>query len=503
MGAVIKIDAAIQPFLLATSVTKKIDHYTILGDEMNETISIWGTCTSRDIFGIGLRDGENLSEGGYRIERYVQGNHPFSAISKSVALKEAGENSLVLNEVCAGNAEFHKRMLNFAVNKGVFDYFASVHSDYFMLDAGPFRYDLLKYNVHSENSQGYPLGSSYIENRYKPPLRKLKEYGVIPKEDEVIYPQDLPEDKVEAFMEIFSEKIHQIYDEEEIILNEIIPCFLYINNRTFQCFDTRNIPNYYRDTDRDTINYYFIWYKKIFPRAHVIEFPDFVPGDGAHKWGRNPFHYVQEYYDYALAAVDVIVQEKLPPDEEKRKLQDLKNRCQDKIWEKYESMLVSTIKEFSIALTIKDFWGKKSLCTYYDTARIDLKDAGSGDNHLKILEISDPNARVQNPAWFNKNGVGTEITFKKRKFNIRFLCCGNGTLQVALRGMDVRDEKKNRIRVWILYKDFAVNEETIFSEPKAVWHDQPFKYERKVNDGEEISISVAFEPIYNGEEFKT
>lgn len=74
----------------------------------------------------------------------------------------------------------------------------------------------------------------------------------------------------------------------------------------------------------DRMKLCFDYVKEYLKGCHIIEFPDNVVGDINHKWGRALLHYVQEYYDYALKAVDIITQNTDGNVDEKVALEQLK-----------------------------------------------------------------------------------------------------------------------------------------------------------------------------------
>ena len=103
-------------------------------------ISILGICVLRDIFGLHINDGD------YQIERFVQSVSPISTVSETMLQRDIKQEDKEVESIFQGLTNFYKRNLMLDLNKYVFSYFSVVHSDYFMIDAGACRYDLLKWS---------------------------------------------------------------------------------------------------------------------------------------------------------------------------------------------------------------------------------------------------------------------------------------------------------------------------------------------------------------------
>ena len=123
-------------------------------------------------------------------------------------------------------------------------------------------------------------------------------------------------------------------------------------------------------------------------------------------------------------------------------------------------------------------------------ARIDIKNEGSAANDIKILEISDADAKIISPSWMRGNGNGKLITSKAGALRIRVKCSGAGTLRLSLRGENLTGPDGKRIPVRVEYLSFAAGREKIFSNPRIIWHDRPFKFEKEVKDGQIVTFRV-------------
>lgn len=94
----------------------------------------------------------------------------------------------------------------------------------------------------------------------------------------------------------------------------------------------------------DRMKLCFDYVKEYLKGCHIIEFPDNVVGDINHKWGRALLHYVQEYYDYALKAVDIITQNTDGNVDEKVALEQLKVSYEKILQNKYGEILRKTLE---------------------------------------------------------------------------------------------------------------------------------------------------------------
>ena len=132
----------------------------------------------------------------------------------------------------------------------------------------------------------------------------------------------------------------------------------------------------------------------------------------------------------------------------------------------------------------------------YVTARIDLKNYGTPTNNLKIIKNSDTSANVFKPGWFkNKLGIGTVVQSKDGLLNLRIKCINKGKFNITLRGVDFRDNSNQRIPIFINYTYLKVENELILNKPVSVCHDQPFVFEKEVDDGEIVNMTVKWTVI--------
>lgn len=130
------------------------------------------------------------------------------------------------------------------------------------------------------------------------------------------------------------------------------------------------------------------------------------------------------------------------------------------------------------------------------TARIDIKNKNSSNNSIKPIEISDKNAFLDLPDWFNDaSGEGFILTSKNGEINFKFKCINDGKLIIWLRGIDIRDKNNHRFPIFINYTEFTVNNQNILEEDVLVSHDSPFIFSKNVFDSEIINIHLKWRPF--------
>lgn len=184
-------------------------------------------------------------------------------------------------------------------------------------------------------------------------------------------------------------------------------------------------------------------------------------------------------YCYAVLAIAQIIRE---VEESKRKvpiIQNMDNAIKNQQYNK-------DIQE----IDLRDHDYIKNLIT----ARIDIKNQTNESNDIKIKSI-DKMVSISNPKWFCNNGKGYVLHSQKGSLDICFVCVGDGNLTIYLRAKDVRDEHGNRLPIFVNYKSFRLNGQEMLSASKECSHDKPYKYERKVEDGDSIQIHIEWEPL--------
>lgn len=143
----------------------------------------------------------------------------------------------------------------------------------------------------------------------------MVDQSIIPPPAKFIKFEDLPIDFIEEKIAEFSAKIKDIYDVGNVILLEVHPAFLLLNNRNnellgFNVAKTKIL--------EEKLHLCFELSLKYLNGCHVIRSSKIVLGNANHKWGIHNLHYQYEYYTkYFLKCVDIITQVVSPLEEER------------------------------------------------------------------------------------------------------------------------------------------------------------------------------------------
>ena len=305
------------------------------GEPAFRHISILGSCIARDVFSM------HENDGGFKIDRFVQANSPVCLEAGSIfTLEICGETEKRIDELISALKSFDRRMLKVEWKKETFSYLAEAKSDFIILDTVTLRWDMLRHCSEL---------NSYITTYFRKEINALLKEGLIYPDAEEISLFQIPDEEFEGYMENYVRHVLELYDESCIILLEVAPVPFAAGKSVITTFDEARNRKWEANLARG-----FAFLKKRLPGAHVIEFPQGVLADEHHKWGRAPLHFVQEYYDYSLEAVEIITGRFLSPDAEKASLKELKEKYNEIFRQKYTPLFVKYIN---------DLREKERLCT--------------------------------------------------------------------------------------------------------------------------------------------
>ena len=120
--------------------------------------------------------------------------------------------------------------------------------------------------------------------------------------------------------------------------------------------------------------------------------------------------------------------------------------------------------------------------------RIDVKNYGASDNDIVV---TGKNIKTNKPKWFiNEKGVGAVIETSNSRQKLSIKIIKDGKLQFSFRGQDKKNSKGVRMPVWIDYKSIKIDGKEILSSPIKTWHDEPYRYEMAVKDGQTIGVEI-------------
>ncbi|MBR4905118.1 MAG: glycosyltransferase [Selenomonadaceae bacterium] len=129
------------------------------------------------------------------------------------------------------------------------------------------------------------------------------------------------------------------------------------------------------------------------------------------------------------------------------------------------------------------------------TARLDIKlQTEQGD--FQIVSVSDEKAKIEKPAWFQKDGIGYIIQSHIGKLKLVARATAEGKFSFRFGGISVYNpkDKTKRIPHWVGYTKFVVNDKVIFDKLTPAWHDKPYKYNIDAKAGEEITVQAEWLP---------
>ena len=132
----------------------------------------------------------------------------------------------------------------------------------------------------------------------------------------------------------------------------------------------------------------------------------------------------------------------------------------------------------------------------YLESRIDIKNYGTENNNIVLLNSSDSSLNITQPSWFNDDrGIGSVVTGVKGDLDLSFKCVNDGKLMIGFKSIDFRDKYGNRVPIYLDYTEILINDELVVDGSQVSWHDSPFIFEKDVNDEDIINIKVKWCPI--------
>ena len=137
----------------------------------------------------------------------------------------------------------------------------------------------------------------------------------------------------------------------------------------------------------------------------------------------------------------------------------------------------------------------------YMQCRIDVKNYGiSGNgNDIDLIDSNDPLCEFYKPMWFNDHsGRGSILTSTTGSLNLTYKCINEGKLVFSFKSMDIRDKNGYRIPIYIDYTEIIIDGENLVTGSMVCWHDKPYVYEKRVNNGQMINVQLKWRPINPG-----
>ena len=168
--------------------------------------------------------------------------------------------------------------------------------------------------------------------------------------------------------------------------------------------------------------------------------------------------------------------------------------------EKKKSSTLSLSEQlwFESAMGSKTELGVRQLFTNFTNqvalaARIDIKNIGTENSGVEIVESNVDKAEFKEPAYMvTPTGRGKVIENNKGALNFKVRAINSGSLTFFLRGIDLRGPDGKRIPAKVTYTSLRINGEEQLKAEQTVWHDIPFKFAKNVKDGDTFDVSITW-----------
>lgn len=255
---------------------------------MPVTINILGICVSRDAFGLFDNDG------GFEIKKCVTNTSFLSLCSPKIA-----DEDIAIEEDFSKIRHYFQRCACLDINKKVFDYIAEYDADYLLVDLGTVHRPV--YKVKRKNADN---GKEYTFITHTHALRQYSSY-LNDKNIEVAKIVQFQSQYKKVYLNYaakFAETLKKKYPQKKIIINELKYGERYIDSEG----NIRSFIDTMLAKKNEMLSEVYAEFRKHLPDAHYIRFPGAeVLGNGMHKWGKNYFHFVMDYYEYLLEAIRI------------------------------------------------------------------------------------------------------------------------------------------------------------------------------------------------------
>lgn len=260
-------------------------------------ISIIGCCVCRDLF-----EGDESFE----FHTDIRFSSPISMLADPVDFVNANPDHFKKRVPGLEGNWFKKTLIN-DINKTAFKALKERHGDYLVIDFTEARMAIAEYSWKNQNDKLLVSYSGAFRKQFDANLKS----NLFKNSTCKIYPPLSFDDEYwEKTISRFSEKVLEIFKEENIVLIEDFPSNYYVdNNGALQVYTTKT--HFQEILECNTLiprlNEMF---KKKCPKVNVIKIPSNALGSSSHKWGTNPFHFQKNYYEYLLKCVRAIIIEK-------------------------------------------------------------------------------------------------------------------------------------------------------------------------------------------------
>jgi hypothetical protein len=235
-----------------------------------KTISIHGSCITRDT--LAINENRNL-----KLKLYIARHCIISAISEAFNIKE---DDKYINNI---KSTFQKNMVLNDLNKTLFESLKSNKSDFLIIDLLDERFSIVdvmgKYITYSNEFKSSNM-HEYIGGN-------------------IIKKVDLDDELISNYMNVYIDKILEIYDEENIIINKVYHLDKYIDNYGNIVNFNDNILRVNKINNKVLDKHYYYLENRL-KKSKFIDITKNYLADSNQKWGLAPYHYEYKYYKDSL-----------------------------------------------------------------------------------------------------------------------------------------------------------------------------------------------------------
>lgn len=244
-------------------------------------LSIFGSCTSRDILEYGKK-------GEFQLGAYVARQSIISSLSKPIDFNF---------DKCNLESAFQKRQIVNDFQKNTFDILRDAKSEYLIIDLIDERFNLAEYMGSIVTVSNELASSGIFDNKFKmAKVREINNWKIYNlkrtlKGKSYIFKERLLEDYIKEFCN----RITEIFEEKNIIIHRAVMVDYYINKDENVVQFPKNYLQYNRIINTK-LNYMYDYFQKFLPNAFVLDECKNYYADEKHKWGLAPMHYEEKYY---------------------------------------------------------------------------------------------------------------------------------------------------------------------------------------------------------------
>lgn len=259
-------------------------NYTFVENKLT-TISIFGSCTSRDIF-------EAEKEKTFKIGAYIARQSIISALAEPM---DFNVSDIKLS------SKFQREQVINDLKKNTFNALKSSKSKYLIIDLIDERFNLAKYKNSIVTLSNEMVQSKVLGEKFEPDkIRKIKNWKILKNKKQFLGESYIFNNiLVENYIKEFCDKILSIFEEENIIIHKALMVDKYIDkNGKKQIFPKNYLKN--NNIVNKKLIYMYDFLEKFMPKAKIIDESLNYCADENHKWGLAPMHYSNKYYEDIL-----------------------------------------------------------------------------------------------------------------------------------------------------------------------------------------------------------